>query len=291
MVRRGGRELAFWDLSVVVDQPPTAAWSEPPGRMQGSQQTRLPWRASDDYGVVSLQAELRLRDRPDAPPLIVSLPLPGGMPKAAHGVSQQDLTANPWAGLPVIARLVARDAAGQTGQSDDAEFVLPERPFLVSIARALMAIRRGLSLHPEDRDFAVNGLDALLTAPDAFAGDYGAYLNLGAIYYLFEFNKSPAAIGQAQQRMWDLALHLEEGLTERTARALDAARQAARDALEKAIREPNNANRAELDKKLKELEEAIARHMQALMEEARRNNSEYAVRPERAASQQPGSGP
>ena len=41
-VRRNGHELASWDLSVVVDQPPTAAWSDPPGQVQGSQQTRLP---------------------------------------------------------------------------------------------------------------------------------------------------------------------------------------------------------------------------------------------------------
>jgi len=72
--------------------------------------------------------------------------------------------------------------------------------------------------------------------------------------------------------MWELALHLEEGQTERTARALDEARQAAREALDKAIREPNDANREALDRKLKELEEAIAQHMQALMEEARRNS-------------------
>ena len=65
--------------------------------------------------MVSLQAEMRLRDRRDAPPLVVSLPLPGGTPKTAHGVSQQDLTAHPWAGLPVIAKLVARDALNQTG--------------------------------------------------------------------------------------------------------------------------------------------------------------------------------
>ncbi|HEX4171266.1 MAG TPA: DUF4175 family protein, partial [Acetobacteraceae bacterium] len=136
-VRRDGRQLAAWDLAVVADQPPTAEWSENPGRMAGSQQTRLPWRASDDYGVVSLQAELRLRDRPDAPPLVVSIPLPGGTPKLAHGVSQQDLTAHPWAGLPVIGRLVARDAVNQTGGSADAEFVLPERPFQNPVARAL----------------------------------------------------------------------------------------------------------------------------------------------------------
>ena len=53
-------------LAVIADQKPTAEWSENPGRASGSQQTRLPWRASDDYGVVSLQAELRLRDRADA---------------------------------------------------------------------------------------------------------------------------------------------------------------------------------------------------------------------------------
>ena len=116
-MRRDGHELAAWDLAVVADQPPTAEWTDNPARAPGSQQTRLPWRASDDYGVVSLQAEMRLRDRRDAPPLVVSLPLPGGTPKSAHGVSQQDLTAHPWAGLPVIAKLVARDALNQTGES------------------------------------------------------------------------------------------------------------------------------------------------------------------------------
>ncbi len=279
VVRRNGHDLAAWALTVVADQPPTAEWGAPPGRATGSQQTRLPWRASDDYGVVSLQAELRLRDRPNAPPMVVSLPLPGGSPRSAHGISQQDLTAHPWAGLPVIARLLARDALSQEGNSKDAEFVLPERPFQNPIARALMAIRRGLSLRPDDRDTAVNGLDALLMAPEAFHDDFGAYLNLSAIYYLFELDKSPDAIGRGQQRLWDLALHLEEGQTERTARALDEARHAANDALEKAIREPNDANRQALDQKLKELEEAIERHLQALAEQARQNNEEMPFDP------------
>ncbi len=278
-IRRSGSELAAWDLAVVADQPPTADWTDNPGRAPGSQQVRLPWHTSDDYGVVSLQSEMRLRDRPDAPPLVVGLPLPGGTPKSAHGVNQQDLTAHPWAGLPVIAKLVARDALNQTGESREIEFVLPERPFQNPVARALMAIRRGLSLHPGDRPSAVSGLEALLLEPDAFKGDYGAYLNLGDIFYLLERNKAQAAVPEAQQRMWDLALHLEEGQTERTARALDEARQAARDALDKAIHEPNQANREALDKRLKELEEAIEQHLQALMEEARRNNEEMPFDP------------
>lgn len=279
-VRRNGSELAAWDLTVVADQPPAAEWTANPSRAPESQETRLPWRATDDYGVVSLQAELHLRDRPNAPPLVVSIPLPGGDPKSAQGVNQQDLTAHPWAGLPVIARLVARDAPGQVGESRAAEFVLPERPFHNPVARALMAIRKDLSLHPDDRKAATDGLEALLMTPDAFGGDYGAYLNLGAITALLFDNQMPRAVEQAQQRMWDLALHMEEGQTERTARELEAARQAARDALNKAIQDPNEANRKALDQKLQELEQAIEQHLQALMEEARRNNDTMPYDPE-----------
>jgi uncharacterized protein (TIGR02302 family) len=279
-VRREGRQLAAWTLSVVADQPPTAEWSDNPARAPGSQQTRLPWRVLDDYGVVSLQTEMLLRDRRDAVPLVVSLPLPGGTPKSAHGVNQQDLTAHPWAGLPVIARLVARDALNQTGESTEVEFVLPQRPFQNPVARALMAIRRDLSLRPNDRESATKGLDALLNDPNAFGGDDGAYINLGAIRSLLQDKKAPEAVGEAQQRMWDLALHLEEGQTERTARALEEARQAAREALDQAIREPNEANREALDQKLKELEEAIQRHLQALVEQARRNNDEMPFDPD-----------
>jgi len=281
-VRRDGRELAGWDLAVVADQPPTAAWTEPPGRAPASQQLRLPWQVGDDYGVVGLQAELHMKERPDAPALVVALPLPGGAPKAAHGVSQHDLTAHPWAGLEVTAKLIARDAAGQTGESETANVTLPQRLFQNPLARALITIRRGLSLHPEDRDTAVNGLDAMLMGPDEFHGDLGAYLNLGAIYYLLEFDHSAQAIDQAQRRLWELALHLEEGQTERTAKALDEARQAARDALDKATRDPTNENRSELERRLQALRDAIDRHMQALLEEARRNNSETPFDPDAA---------
>jgi uncharacterized protein (TIGR02302 family) len=271
-VRRDGGELAGWALSVIADQPPTAAWAGQPGAVRQSQEARLPWKTSDDYGVVSLHAELRLRARPDAPPVTVSIPLPGGETRSAQGVEQQDLTANPWAGLPVIARLVARDAPGQHGFSADARFVLPERLFLDPAARALIAIRKGLSLKPNDRDDAVDGLDALLMQPKLFRGDVGAYVNLGAIYYLLEWDKSPAAVPTAQQRMWQLALHMEEGQTEHTAQALDRARQAAQDALDKAIRSPTDANRNALEKRLQELEQAIQNHIQALIEEAQRKH-------------------
>jgi uncharacterized protein (TIGR02302 family) len=271
-VRRDGRELAAWDLTVVADQPPIVAWAAKPGRAPTSQQTRLPWQVSDDYGVTALQAELRLNVRPDAPPLVITVPLPGGAAKSAHGVNQQDLTAHPWAGLPVTARLVGHDALNQAGTSEDASFELPERPFQNPIAKALVAMRKSLSVHPDDRDDALAGLDQLLQEPQTFGGDDGAWVNLAAIYYLLVRQKDASAVPEAQDRMWQLALHMEEGQTEQTARALEQARQAAREALDKAVQQPTDANREALEQRLKELEQAIERHMQAMMEEAQRNH-------------------
>ena len=281
-VQRGGHDLASWDLTVVADQAPVASWAEKPGRAQASQQTRLPWQVSDDYGVSSLQVELRLEVRPEAPPLVIAIPLPGGTPKTAHGISQQDLTAHPWAGLKVIGRLVARDAPGQEGTSADATFDLPERPFQNPIAKILVEVRKGLSVHPEDRTDGLSDLDNLMLQPDAFGSDSGAFLNLSAIYYLLVREKAPNAVDEAQDRLWQLALHLEEGHTEQTARDLEAARQAAREALDKMTREPNDANREAFEQRLKELQEAINRHMQALMEEAARNHEAMPFDPDAA---------
>lgn len=272
-VKRDGTSVAVWTLTVIADQPPTIGWGGNPGRQPHSQETRLPWEVSDDYGVTNLQAELHLRDRTDAPPLLVTIPMPGGSAKSAHGISRPDLNAHPWAGLTVTGRLIGRDASGQTGASEERAFDLPERPFHHPVSRSLIAARKTLSLHPDDRGDALEALDELLQRPDLFAGDLGAFTALSGIYYELARNHTGSAVSEAQEMMWQLALHMEEGQTEQSARSLEAARQAARDAMDKAQEQPNDENRKYLAKKLEELREAIDRHMRALMEEAQRNNN------------------
>lgn len=279
-----GRDLAAWDVTIIPDRPPSAAWTEPPapnapsgiaGLARPSQwNTRLPWQATDDYGVVSLQVEFHLRDRPAAPPLVVKLPL-ARVQTNPHGLTQSNLVAHPWAGLAVTARLIARDAQDQTGASEATSFVLPERIFENKIAKVLIGARKQLSLIPKDRAVALSTLRSVLGAPESLAGDHGAWLNLSAIASLLVRQKKPAVVEEVQARLWDLALHLEEGGTERTARALEAARQATRDALEQLSHSPEEqAKRAELARKLAELLDTIRRHVDALREEARRENSE-----------------
>ncbi len=283
-VTQGLGTVANWDLTVVADRPPTAAWAEPPGAAQTSGrptlQSRFAWQAEDDYGLAAVRIELRLRDRPDAVPLIVPVPL-AGSPKAAHAALVQDLTAHPWAGLPVQARVAAEDAVGQTGVSADAGFMLPERAFENPVAQALVAIRRQLSLTPGARQPARIAIEALADHPEAFDQSIGVLLNLRAISALLMRGRAPLAVEEAQGRMWALALALEEGALDRTARALEAARQELRDAMEAARdRDTTPEERRAIEEKTQALREAIQRQIEALMEQARRDGTELPFDPQ-----------
>lgn len=271
-VRQDGRALAAWQIAVVPDSAPEVAWAEPPGQARGSgpaPATRLPWQVRHAYGVAALEAELRLPDRPGGPVLRVPLPLPG-TPREARGVALRDLTAHPWAGLPVLARLVARDAAGLEGVSPEAGFLLPARIFTHPMARALAEVRRNLSLPPPDGAAAVTRLDALAGVDAVWRRDLPGYLVLRTVQAQLRRTvqaqlrqgADEAAVAEAQEGLWQLALRLEEGATGRTAAALQAAREQAREALE--------TGDAEASARLAALEEALRRHLQALAEQAQR---------------------
>lgn len=281
VLARDGRELAGWDVTVVANVAPEVRFPEPPGGLRARvPQTRIPWEVAHAYGVVALQAELTLRDRPEAPALAVAIQLPGGSTKAAKGARVQDLTAHPWAGTMVEARLVGRDATGLAGYSETIGFELPERRFQHPVARALIEQRKALTLRPDERAAPLLALEQMARLDEVWKDDPGGFLNLESITRQLRHDRAPRAVDEAQERMWQLALHLEEGAAERTARALEQARQAVREALE-AERRGEEVDRAELDKRMRELQEALQRHMEALAEQARRDPGQQTFDPER----------
>ncbi|MBP0446355.1 DUF4175 family protein [Roseomonas sp. SSH11] len=246
VIRQGGREIAAWSIAVQADAPPRIAFAEPPTQSARGLATRLPWRAEDDWGVAAAAAEIRLQARPGAAPVPIDLPVPAGQARAPRGVAQPDLSAHPWAGLPVRIRLIARDGAGQEGRSDEAAMVLPERGFNHPVARGLILLRKGLSLDPEARRPAMEGLDRLAAAPEAFEGDTATALALRSARARLEADQRPEAVGEAQQIMWDTALALEEGRADRTARALAEVRERLREALRE--RQEQERQRAEAER-------------------------------------------
>ncbi len=269
-VRRRGRVQGGWTLAVVADTPPTVAWADPPGAdpkaVRRRLLTRLPWTAADDYGVVSLQAELRLRDRPAAPP--VGRPVAAAWGCAAPGArrTRTGSDGQSMGRLPVVATLVARDAPGQRGISTEAGFVLPERPFKNPLARALIDIRKRLSLAPEQHGQASSDLAALAEEPDAFDNNTGVFLVLSATASLLDRSGAPADVAEAQQRLWDLALKLEDDAVARTAQAV----QAARDALQQSMQ---RGDKTDMDRKVEALRREIERHLQALVQKAQRDGT------------------
>ncbi len=277
-VRRDGSELAHWSLSVRADAPPVVAWDQPPARAQRGLAIRLPWRAEDDWGLATLRVELRLKLRPDAEPVTLDLPLPGGSPRTARGAAQPDLSAHPWAGLEVEARLVATDHAGQEGRSDGAFLELPERSFTHPVSQQLIALRKALSVDPSGREPARRELDRITNAPEAFEHDTGTFLALRTARHRLLRDRRPQAVTEAQEILWDVSVALEEGRTDRTARALAEARQALREALEEQRRTPESERteqqRTEMDRRIQELREAIRRHLEALAERLQRENAE-----------------
>ncbi|MBO1074017.1 TIGR02302 family protein [Roseomonas marmotae] len=274
VILRDGQELAQWSISTQIDLPPRIAFVEPPAAAARGLAIRLPWRAEDDWGVASARAEITLAARPDAPPLVLSLPIPGDA-RQPRGVAQPDLSAHPWAGLPVRVRLLARDNAGQEGQSEFAGLDLPERRFSHPVAQRLAALRKALSLDPLARRPAARGLDELSSRPDAFENDVTTFLALRSARHRLTRDRRPEAVDEVQGLMWQTAIALEEGRANRTARALAEARQALREALAEAERMPPDAERrAELEQRVQELREAIRQHLEALAEQLQRENGE-----------------
>jgi uncharacterized protein (TIGR02302 family) len=277
---RDGRTLAGWDLTVIADQDPVVSFPEAPAATRTRlPQTRIPWQAAHAYGVANLRVEIRLRDRPDAPPLVLPIPLPSLAMKTGRGARVFDLTAHPWAGLPVLAQLMGRSVSGREGHSADASFELPERLFLHPVAKALMELRKGLSVHPEARTPAILALNDISGLEEVWDSDTGGFLTLRDIVQLLRRERdAQAAVDEAQDRMWQLALHLEEGAPERTARALEEARQKLREAME-AEKRGDLADRSEIEKKMRDVQEALRKHLEALAEQAQRDPDSRAYDP------------
>jgi uncharacterized protein (TIGR02302 family) len=265
-VWQGGTALGSWPIAIVPDLPPTVALVGAPHQTEHGA-LRLEYRATDDYGVEGVKATLVLVDNPAATPLALDLALPGLHEKDAHGVGYNDLTSNPWAGLPVKLRLEARDALGQTGDSATVTYTLPERLFHNPVARAIVEQRKELTIHPEDRDTIAETLSDLSLRPGRYDGDIVVFLALRMAEARLQLNRDPETIPAVQKLLWQTALRIEDGRAPLMQQGLRQAMQALQDALAR------NAPQSEIDRLTDQLRQAMNRYLQALMQNAQRQGA------------------
>lgn len=257
-VRQSGLTVAAWPIEVVPDAVPSIAWEgDPEPGEQG--RLRLSFKASDDYGVAKAWLEVR---RMGAPPgeggLTVALPMPTGQAGETVVSGWFDLTAHPWAGLPVTMQPVVQDAAGQQGQGEPVTVTLPERTFSNPVAAAVVDARRKVTEDLAAVPEAQSLLDRIGSDPALFNDDLKAFLMLRAARHAMASDRFDLA--EVQELMWNGALRIEEGDLASAQRSLEDARQA----LEQAVEE--GASAAELQRLLDQFQQALERYMQALAE-------------------------
>jgi uncharacterized protein (TIGR02302 family) len=269
---RGGSDVA-WTFNAIPDHPPTVALAkEPEGQARGS--LLLSYKLEDDYGVVDAQASFERKataaatDKP-ARPLFEApnfpLVLPQARARSGVGQTTKDLTEHPWAGIDAIMTLTARDEANNEGRSSPHELRLPERPFVKPLPRALIEQRRLLALDANAKDQVLIALDALALAPERFTPETNIYLGLRSIYWQLDRAKSDDGLRDVVARLWSMAVLLEDGNVSETEKALRAAQDALREALER------GASDEEIKRLMDQLRAALDKFLQALAEELRKN--------------------
>ncbi|MGF1629047.1 MAG: TIGR02302 family protein [Kiloniellaceae bacterium] len=255
-----GRTLAEWPLEVLPDNPPEIEFQSAPARTERAA-LRIAYQAKDDYGLTEAKAIVRRLDQPEAEPMELDLALPGSAPESAEANSYHDLTPHPWAGLAVEIQLVAKDQPGQEGRSEALRTVLPERIFNHPVARALVELRKQLTLNPDRRLPVVQALSGIYEHPEHFYHDIVVALTIRSAERRLIHDSSKKAIGEVQELLWEAALRIEEGELAIAERELREAQQALMDALER------DASDEEIERLIEELQQALNNFLDQLVEQ------------------------
>jgi uncharacterized protein (TIGR02302 family) len=271
-IRRGWSTVAAWPIQIIPDNPPVVAFSGHPAAMR-SGALRVDYHATDDYGVAAVNLRVRLApDHGDIPGAPIDVALTSGQnEKDLHASSFQDLTANPWAGMAVLAKLVATDAAGQTGESDEIPLILPERVFLNPAAQAIVAARKHIILNDTPRFRVAARISDIADHPDLFGGDYSVFLALrAATMELRDIAETgDLAVDTVEDLLWNAALKIEDGNRPEAEKEL----RGAEEALEQALKDPDTPA-SEIARLTRNLKEAMNRDIDAMVENLRKQEAQ-----------------
>jgi uncharacterized protein (TIGR02302 family) len=270
-----------WKFTAIPDRAPTISLAKDPER-QARGSLQMSYKIEDDYGVTEARARFAVRpgDAPkaatEARPLFDAPQFPLVLPNARtrNGVGQtvKDLSEDPYAGADVTLSLTAKDEAGNEGRSEPFNMRLPERLFTKPLARALIEQRRILALDANQNSQVYAALEALMIAPELFTPEAGQYLGLFSVARQLEAARSDDAMREVVASLWALAVTIEDGNITDVDKALRAAQEALKQALER------GASDEEIKKLTENLRAALDNFLRQLAEQLR-NNPQQLARP------------
>jgi len=260
----------LWKFTATPDRAPTIALAKDPER-QARGSLQMSYRLEDDYGVTEARAQFATRrgdtpketgksaePRPLFDPPQFALVLPNARTRNGVGQTVKDLSEDPYAGADVTLTLTAKDEAGNEGHSAPFNMKLPERLFTKPLARALIEQRRILALDANQNAQVFTALDALMIAPELFTPEAGQYLGLYSVARQLEAARTDDALREVVASLWALAVTIEDGNITDVDKALRAAQDALKQALERGasdeeIKKLTDNLRAAMDNFLRQL--------------------------------------
>jgi uncharacterized protein (TIGR02302 family) len=271
--------LPQWRFAAMPDRAPSILLAKDPER-QARGSLLMSYKLDDDYGVTEAHATFTARKtaaadqsvRPLFTPPDFPLVLPNARTRNGVGQTVKDLTEHPYAGADVTLTLRAKDEAGNEGTSAPFDMRMPERLFVKPLARALIEQRRGLALDANKQEDVREALDAFMIEPELFTPELGHYLGLRTVFEQLSRAKSEDDLREVVGNMWALAVTIEDGNISDVERALRAAQEALRQALER------GASDEEIKKLTEQLRAALDNFMRQLAEQLR-NNPQQLARP------------
>ncbi|GIT90068.1 ATPase [Jannaschia pagri] len=269
----GGAEAPLWTLTATPDSAPEIALDGEPG-FEHPDLVTLPWRAGDDYGVVS--AEVTIALNPDASdrahglaaapeprePLTLDMALPiSGDRSEVIEIFRGELTKHPFAGMPVTTTLRASDAAEQTGETVQ-DIILPGRAFYDRVAAALIEQRRDLFWSLDNQTRVTQILRAITWKADEVFNNPSAFLvTRMALRRLEADTLTPETRDEVAEMLWEAAIRLEENSLDS---ALERLRQA-QERLSEAIRQ--GASPEEIARLTEEMRQAMDEYTRQLAQQ------------------------
>ena len=288
----------LWKFAATPDRAPSISLAKDPER-QARGSLQMSYRLEDDYGVTEARAQFVARPidiiresgkeisrqaatpngegkpavpRPLFEPPQFALVLPNARTRNGVGQTVKDLSEDPYAGADVTLTLTAKDEAGNEGKSEPFNMRLPERLFTKPLARALIEQRRTLALDANQNSQVYTALDALMIAPELFTPETGHYLGLYSVTRQLEAARTDAALRDVVASLWALAVTIEDGNITDVDKALRAAQEALKQALER------GATDEEIRKLTDNLRAALDNFLRQLVEQ-QRNNPQQLARP------------
>ncbi len=273
----GGRR---WNITALRDVPPTIT-AKGDVKRQADGSLKMPFSASDDYGVTGGKAVITLDlgtvdrrfglavDPEPIAPVSLDLPLPiTGSRTKFDEVLGGDLSKSVLANLPVMVSLSATDAASQTGSAAPIRMVLPGKRFFDPVAAAIIELRRNLLWSRSNAADTAQLFRAILHRPEGLVSNQSAYLQLRVAMRTLDREAATLTLAQRDalaETFWTVALMIEQG-------DLDSARERLKRAqaqLDEAIKD--GADPSEIDRLMEELRQATDDYIRQLAEEAKRD--------------------